>query len=175
MVILETERLILCRLNATHTAFIVELLNSPNWLQFIGDRGIRTQEDAMNYIVRGPEQSYDQNGFGLYLTKRKEDNVPIGMCGLIKRDTLPAPDIGFAFLPEFEGKGYGYESASAVLKYGRLELGIGDILAITDTDNIRSIRLLEKLGMQFEKTFRFAEAEKELHLFASRITAGSAP
>ena len=92
----------------------------------------------------------------------------MGLCGLIKRESLPEPDLGFAFLPEFEGLGYGFESAASVLTYGRSVLGLNDILAITDTDNQRSIKLLEKLGMKFEKTFRFSDQEKELHLFASR-------
>jgi RimJ/RimL family protein N-acetyltransferase len=170
--ILETERLLLCELREEDSAFIFDLLNSPTWLQFIGDRGIRTPEDALNYITKGPQVSYTNNGFGLYLTKLKTDGTPVGLCGLIKRDTLPNPDIGFAFLPEQEGKGYGYESAYAVLIHARTVLGLGDILAITNTDNQRSVNLLKKLGMRFEKTFRFPNQEQDLFLFASRIDQG---
>jgi ribosomal-protein-alanine N-acetyltransferase len=168
MTILETQRLSLSQLHVADALFIYELLNSPGWLQFIGDRGIKTLDDARNYIEKGPQASYAKHGFGLYLVKLKTDDTSIGICGLIKREALMHPDIGFAFLTEFIGKGYAFESASAVLNHGRTVLGLDPILAITNPDNQRSIGLLEKLGLVFEKHIQLGEEEKELLLFSSR-------
>ncbi|MBL7962195.1 GNAT family N-acetyltransferase, partial [bacterium] len=112
--ILETSRLTIRELNSDDAEFILKLVNTPTWLKFIGDRGVKNLDDAKKYIENGPVKSYADNGFGLYLMELKIGKAPIGMCGLIKRDFLPDPDIGFALMPEFEGKGYGYESASAV-------------------------------------------------------------
>ncbi len=169
MPILETERLSLCQLKIEDAPFIYELLNSPEWIQYIGDREIRTLDDARNYIEKGPMSSYSRNGFGLYLTRLKTDDTPIGLCGLIKRETLAHPDIGFAFLSEFMGKGFAFESASAVLKQGKTSLGLETILAITDTNNQRSIKLLKRLGLLFEKTITLPPEEKELLLFSSKL------
>lgn len=151
MIILQTEHLTLCHLAVNDAPFIFELLNDPDFLHFIGDRGVRTPDDAKNYIQTGPVASYTKNGFGLYLVKLKEGGEPTGICGLLKRDTLDNVDIGYAFLPEFRGKGYAFESAAAVLKYAKATLGLERIVAITSPDNIASIKVLEKLGMQFEK------------------------
>ncbi|MDF2039894.1 GNAT family N-acetyltransferase [Cytobacillus oceanisediminis] len=165
MKVLETDRLILRWLTLDDAAFILELLNEPSWIRFIGDKGVRTLEDAKNYIVTGPMKMYSQLGFGLFMVERKEENTPIGMCGLIKRDTLDNVDIGFAFLSTFQTQGYGFESASATLKYGHEQLGLKRILAITSLDNHASSRLLEKIGMKYEGTITlYAE---ELKLFAS--------
>lgn len=168
MNIIETDRLILCHLSTDDAPFIFELLNTPGWLQFIGDRGIKTLEDASNYALNGPIKSYEKFGFGLYLTKLKDDNTPIGICGLIKRDTLEDVDIGFAFLPEHSGKGYAFEAATATLNYARKNLGLQRIVAITDEDNVNSIRLLEKTGLVFEKKIQMPGEEKELLLFATK-------
>ena len=110
-------------------SFILELVNDPAWIQFIGNKGVRTLEDATNYIVNGPIDMYNKLGFGLYLVERKEDLTPLGMCGLIK-DSLEDVDIGFAFLEEFRSKGYGYESASAVIEYGVQKLGLKRIVVL---------------------------------------------
>ena len=117
MKVLETDRLILRWLSTDDAEFILELLNEPSFLQYIGDKGVRTLEDARNYILNGPVDMYARLGFGLYLTELKERGVPLGICGLLKRDGLEDVDIGFAFLPRFWAKGYAYESA-AVLAYG---------------------------------------------------------
>lgn len=151
MPILQTERLTLCHLTVNDAPFIFELLNDPDFLNFIGDRGIRTPNDAKNYIQTGPINSYEQHGFGLYLVRLKEGKTPTGLCGLLKRETLDDVDIGYAFLPEFRGKGYAFESAAAILKYGRTVLHLDRIVAITSPDNLASIKVLEKLGLQFEK------------------------
>jgi len=151
MNILETARLALREFTLQDAAFIIELVNTPGWIAFIGDRNIHTREAAEAYLANGPLKSYANNGFGLSLVALKESGVPIGMCGLIKRDTLEHVDIGFAFLPAFEGNGYGYEIASATLQYARETLQLPKIVAITVPYNERSIRLLEKIGLVFDK------------------------
>ena len=166
MIVLETERLVLRRISTHDAEFILRLLNEPSFLRYIGDRGVRTLEDAQAYISKGPIDSYDRHGFGLFLVSRKHDGVPIGMCGLLKRDALREVDVGFAFLPEFWGHGYAFEAASAVLSYGREVLGLGRIVAITSPDNEGSMRVLTKLGMRFEGMIRLADSEPEVRLFA---------
>ncbi|MBY6050214.1 GNAT family N-acetyltransferase [Cytobacillus firmus] len=165
MKVLETDRLILRWLTPDDAAFILELLNEPAWIRYIGDKGVRTLEDAKNYILTGPMKMYSQFGFGLFLVERKEGSSPIGMCGLIKRDTLDNVDIGFAFLSRYQTQGYGFESASATLKYGHEQLDMERILAITSLDNHASSRLLEKIGMKYEGTIILDK--EELKLFAS--------
>jgi len=167
--VLETDRLILRWLSINDAEFILELLNDPSWLRFIGDKGVRTLEDARDYILNGPVAMYTRLGFGLYLTELKEGGVPIGICGLIKRDSLEDVDIGFAFLPRFWAKGYAYESASAVMAYGKHVLGLKRIVAITAPDNHSSAKLLEKLGLQFERMIKFSNDAQEDRLFASEV------
>ena len=162
---IETERLIICQLSVEDTEFIFKLLNSPGWLKFIGNKNVKTISDAEKYIINGPVKSYENNGFGLCLVKLKKDNIPVGICGLIKRDSLDDIDIGFALLPEYEGNGYGYESATAVLHHAKTGLGIKKVVAITDKDNISSIKLLEKTGLQFEKKIILKGEEEEVMLF----------
>ena len=166
MIVIETDRLVLRHLTLNDAPFIVELLNEPSFLRFIGDRGVRSQQDARQYILNGPIASYRRNGFGLWLAFLKETGDPIGICGLLKRDTLPDPDVGFAFLPAFWRRGYAFESASAVLKHGCEALGLTRILAITALDNQASIALLEKMGMKFEKVTRLEGETKDVRLFA---------
>ncbi|TPG68278.1 N-acetyltransferase [Brevibacillus laterosporus] len=162
MKILETDRLILRWISTDDSAFILELLNDHSWLQFIGDKGVRTLNDANNYIVNGPMDMYARCGFGLYVAERKKGNVPIGLCGLIKRDSLEDVDIGFAFLPRYWAKGYAYEAASAVTSYGKRVFGLNRIVAITSPENRSSAKLLEKLGFRFEQMIRLAHDDEEL-------------
>ncbi|HKS29828.1 MAG TPA: GNAT family N-acetyltransferase [Pyrinomonadaceae bacterium] len=169
MKVLETDRLILRRLSAEDAGFILRLLNEPSWLRFIGNKGVRTLEDARNYILKGPVEMYDRLGFGLYLVELKEAGLPIGICGLIKRDSLKDVDIGFAFLPEFWGQGYAYESAAAVIEYGRNALGLERIVAITSVDNDSSIKLLEKLGLRFEGLVKLSDDAEEVNLFGTKV------
>ena len=164
--VLETERLTLRRLTVDDDQFIFELLNDPAWIEFIGDKGVRTLADARDYIRNGPMAMYEREGFGLWLTQRKSDDAPIGMCGLIKRDTLQDVDIGFAFLPAFRATGYAFEAASAVLVHGRGAFGLKRIVAITSPSNARSALLLERLGMTFEKRVTLS-ADDEVLLYAS--------
>jgi RimJ/RimL family protein N-acetyltransferase len=167
--VIETDRLALRPLTVDDAAFIFELVNDPDWLRFIGDRGVRTLEDARNYILNGPVAMYERVGFGLYLVELKSDSTPIGMCGLIKREGLDDVDLGFAYLPKYRAQGYAYEAASAVQAYGRQTLGLKHIVAITAVDNEPSIRLLEKLGFVFEKTIRLPNDDEELKLFAISV------
>jgi RimJ/RimL family protein N-acetyltransferase len=167
MTILETDRLVLRRLSAEDAEFILELLNQPSFLRYIGDKGVRTTEDAVRYIQTGPVASYERFGFGLYLVEMKETKVPIGMCGLLKRDTLPDADVGFAFLPDYWSQGYAFEAASGVMTYGREVLGLRRIVAITSLDNDPSIRLLKKIGMKFEGLITPSEELGEVRLFGT--------
>ena len=169
MYVLETERLTLRRLSLDDAAFILELLNDPSFLRFIGDKGVRNLEDARQYILKGPIDSYQQKGFGIYLVALKAANVPIGMCGLVKRDALEDADIGFAFLPEFRSTGYAFESAAAVKDYGLSVLGLQRLLAITNKDNEGSIRVLEKIGMKFERMIRLTSDSPEIRLYTSDV------
>ena len=168
MKILETERLILRELLTEDDAeFVYALLNTPKFIKYIGDRGVTTPAAAAAFIENRYRLSYRDNGFGLYAVERKIDSEPVGLCGFVKRETLPGPDIGFAFLPEFEGRGYGFESADAMMKYGRDMLGFTRVLAITSLDNAASGRLLKKLGFTFEQLIE--NGVETLKLFASDI------
>lgn len=165
MTVLETERLVLRRLTLDDAAFVLALLNEPSFLRFIGDRGVRTLDDARAYLIGGALASYERHGFGLYLVALKRSGVAIGICGLLKRDTLDDVDVGFAFLPAFWLQGYAFESASAVIAHGKDALGLRRVVAVTQPDNHGSIRTLEKLGLRFEKMVRLSDEEPALQLF----------
>lgn len=167
MIVLETDRLILRRMGGDDAPFILELLNEPSFLQHIGDKGVRTLEEARQYILSGPVTSYDQHGFGLYRVELKASGEPIGMCGLLKRDWLADVDIGFAFLPRFWSKGYAAESALAVLDHGRQNFGVKRIVAISSPDNDGSAKVLEKIGLKFERMARVPGESSDVRLFAS--------
>ena len=163
--VIETQRLHLRTFELSDAAFVQQLLNSDGWLKYIGDRNVHKIMQAEQYLQNGPILSYKVNGYGLWLVEKKEGKVPIGMCGILKRDTLEHPDIGFAFLPDFTGKGYAHEAAEATLKYAKNILGIACICAITATDNVASIRLLKKIGLRYIQHFCFPESEEELLLY----------
>ncbi|MGZ8842041.1 MAG: GNAT family N-acetyltransferase [Pyrinomonadaceae bacterium] len=173
MIILETERLTLRQLSPDDAPFIVELLNEPSFIRYIGDKSVRNLDDARKYILNGPVASYERHGFGLYLVELKADRTPIGICGVLKRDTLPDPDVGFAFLPAYWKLGYAFESAAAVMKHAREILGIDRILAITSPDNEASERLLGKIGLRFDRLTRLSEGSPEVKLFTSEPSQGS--
>jgi RimJ/RimL family protein N-acetyltransferase len=167
--ILETERLLLRELNSeTDADFIFELLNTPKFKKFIGDRGVGSAEGAVDFIETKYRQSYRDHGYGLYAVEDKSTGTSLGLCGFVRRDTLPGPDIGFAFLPQFERKGYGFESAKAVMTYGKDTLGFTQLFAITSQDNDVSGRLLEKLGFKFDKIVSMPNGE-ELKLFEREL------
>ena len=169
MKILETERLVLRQLTTDDAGFILELLNDPSFIRNIGDRNVRNIEDACSYIVNGPVTSYIKNGFGLYLVLLKETNESIGMCGLIKRDGLEDVDIGYALLPRFWSKGYAVEAARATKDYARDVIGLKRLVAIVDPANEGSIRVLEKLGLCYEKMVRLSVDDIELKLFGTEL------
>jgi RimJ/RimL family protein N-acetyltransferase len=158
--------LILRRLSDDDAEFILQLVNEPSFRKNIGDKGVRSIADALQYIETGPVASYARFGFGLYLVELKETGASIGICGLIKRESLEDVDVGYAFLPSFWSKGYAAEAASAVLAYGKEVFGLSRIIAITTPDNAGSIKVLEKLGLRFERMIRLSEDEPELKLFA---------
>jgi RimJ/RimL family protein N-acetyltransferase len=168
MTVLETARLRLRHLDPeTDAEFILELVNEPPFLQYIGDKGVRTFADARRYIADGPLKSYEANGYGLYKVELKSDATPIGMCGLVKRDTLPDADIGFAFLKRFWNEGYAFESAAAVMKYAREQLAIKRVLAITTPNNVASGKLLNKIGLRFDRVIKLTIDSPEVKLFTT--------
>lgn len=164
---LTTPRLTVAFLKPEDNALILELLTSPTWLEFIGDRGVHTLGDADGYIARMQDR-YVQLGFGFCLVQLK-DGAKIGMCGLIQRDSLPDVDIGFALLPQFAGHGYALEAAWATLEYARDTLKLPRLAGITTPDNTRSIRLLEMLGLRFERTVKLAPDDTDLNYYARAL------
>jgi RimJ/RimL family protein N-acetyltransferase len=165
MRVLETERLVLRRLTLDDAPVILKLVNEPSWLRFIGDKGVRSLEDARRYLESGPLDMYSRLGYGLFLVETKEGGAQIGMCGLIKRDTLPDVDVGYALFPEYWGKGYAIEAVAAVLAYGHDTHGLQRILAIVSPDNDSSIRVLTKAGLTFERMLQLGE-NNEVKVFA---------
>jgi len=166
MTVLETERLSLRELTVDDAEFILTLLNEPSFLRYIGDKKVRNLDDARQYILNGPVASHERHGFGLNCVELRESRTPIGMCGLLKRDELPDPDIGFALLPDFWNKGFAFEAAEAVLKDARERLKIQRILAITSLDNEASINLLQRLGFRFEEVVQLSPNGEQLRLFS---------
>jgi RimJ/RimL family protein N-acetyltransferase len=160
---IKTPRLILRTIRVDDAAFYLKLINEPSWHQYIGDRGIRTLATAEAAIRSGPIDMQNRLGFSLYVTELNDSHIPIGLCGLLKRDYLDDPDLGYAFLPQYWGKGYANEAARAVLQYAKEELSFTRILATTDTDNQPSMQLLQKQGFCFSKKMML---DKELNLFS---------
>jgi len=162
---LSTERLLLRKIDTSDAPFILRLLNEPSFIQFIGDKGVRSLDDARHYILNGPVASYQKQGFGLYLVILESDNTPMGMCGLLKRESLQDVDIGFAFLPEFWNKGYALEAAGAVMIYGKDVLKLPRIVAITNKDNHASAKLLNRIGLRFDRFIALEGDRDETRLF----------
>jgi ribosomal-protein-alanine N-acetyltransferase len=163
--IFETERLRLREIALEDAPFILALLNDPDWLRFIGDRGVRTLAQAREYILRGPIAMYARYGYGLWLAVRKSDQQSIGVCGLLRRDGLADADLGFAVLPAFRSQGYTAEASAATLRYAREVVGLRRVAAITSIDNRVSAKVLERLGLKFESTLRLPGDDEELRLF----------
>ena len=169
MKILETTRTILRQLTAGDAEFMLDLLNQPSFIKYIGDRNVRNAEQARDYIETRFIASYKKFGFGLYLVELKQDNTPIGINGFVKRDSLPDADIGFAFLPQYCHQGYAFESSVGVMDYGRNILGLKRVLAITSQDNESSGKLLEKIGLKFESLIKQPHDTAELKLFSTDL------
>jgi len=168
VIVLETKRLVLRRMSVADAEFIFALVNEPAFIRNIGDKGVRSLDDARAYILNGPMSSYAKHGYGLYRVDLKENGEPIGICGLLKRDTLDDVDIGFALLEKFRGRGFATESAEAVMEYGRGALGLERIVAITSPDNDASIRVLGKIGLRFDKMIRMPGSSEDTRLFVPR-------
>ena len=166
---LTTARLCIRPLAFADAAFIVTLVNDPDFLLFIGDRGVRTVEDARAYLAAGPLASYAQHGFGLCAVTVAATGEPIGICGLLQRVELPGPDLGFAFLPAYRGRGYAFEAASAVKADAHARLGLATLLAIVDPINVASIRLLAKLGFELQRPIQLSGSVAFLSLFAAQV------
>lgn len=162
-----TGRLDLREATPADDGFILELVNDPDFLRNIGDRGVRSLEDARRYVQDGPVTSYAQHGFGMWVVELREGARPIGLCGFVKRDWLDDVDIGFAFLPQYRAQGYAYEAASAVKAYGCEVLRLPRIAAIVAPDNANSIRLLEKLGLRFERMVRAANEASDIRMYVT--------
>jgi RimJ/RimL family protein N-acetyltransferase len=167
--VLETERLVLRWFSADDAEFMLALLTDPAWLKYIGDRGVRDVDGARDYIEKGPRVMYERYGFGLWATALKDDGTVIGMCGLVKRDGLDDVDIGFAFLPAYRSQGYAYEAAAATMAYARDTVGLTRVVAITSQDNHRSGRLLEKIGLRFERLIQMPNDGELLRLYATNV------
>jgi RimJ/RimL family protein N-acetyltransferase len=166
---IQTERLILRKFTVEDAPFLLELLNTPRWIQFIGDRGVRTVEGAAQYITDRFFKSYETYGFGFYILILKETQTPIGTSGLIKRDGLDGVDMGFALLPEYEQKGYGFEAGQAVLTLAKDNFNLKKLLAITNQDNHNSQKLLVKMGFKKDKTVVLPNDSIELFLFEKEL------
>jgi RimJ/RimL family protein N-acetyltransferase len=166
MTVLETERLTLRRFTVDDAQFALTLLNEPSFLRYIGDKKVRNLDDARQYILNGPIASYERDGFGLYVVELKESPAPIGMCGLLKREDLPQPDMGFAFVPAAWGKGFASEAAAEVLRDAHQNRKLQRILAITSLDNDASIKLLQRLGFTFQELIRLSSSGERVKLFS---------
>ena len=166
---LETARLALRRLDFEDAPFLVELLNQPSFLANIGDRGVRNVEDAHRYLREGPMAMYEKHGFGLWHVARRLDGVAMGMCGLLRRDTLPDVDLGYAFLPEHWGQGYAFEAAAATLRVAATKFGLARVIGVVSEGNTASIRVLEKLGMRFERMASMNPNEPDVRLYGRSL------
>jgi len=166
-----TERLVMRELIAADAPFVRELMNEPSFIAQIGDRGVRTVEHARQYIENGPWTRYATRGFGLWLVELRDTREPIGICGLLQRDTLPSPDLGFALRQAFWAKGYAFESASAVLRFAEDVLKLSEILAIVSPSNAASIRLLEKLGFARAPETKIQNQPRDVALYVAALSA----
>lgn len=169
--IIETQRLRIRHFTREDAPFIIQLTNSEGWLRFIGNRNTNTETLALNYLENGPFQSYQKYGYGLSMVELKHTNEPVGMCGILHRDTLPSPDIGFALLPSFAGEGYAFEMASAMMHYASETLKITQLMAIVLPENTRSIRLLQKLGMGFVEQYSPKDSQETLLIYQKGLVS----
>ena len=166
MIIAETPRLRIRHLVADDAVFTCRLLNEPSFIENIADRGVRNEQDALHYLMNGPIKSYRQHGYGLFMVETSGSAEPLGFCGLLFRDYLAETDIGFAFLPEFWGQGFAFEAASAVMHFGYRQLALNRIVALVSAGNTPSIKLLTRLGLQFEKLVTMKPSNETVQLYA---------
>lgn len=166
---IETERVRIRALTIIDAGFMMQLMNTATWIKNIGNRNINNKTAASNYIANNIINSYHVNGFGLFLVAQKRDNLPIGICGIVKREGLALPDLGFAFLPQYEGKGFATEAGKAIVKYASESLQIAELAGITKPDNLASIRVLEKVGMEFKQMILLPQDANEFSLYAMAL------
>lgn len=170
MPITTTNRLIISKVTLKDAPFFVELMNTPSWLKYIGDRNVKSVNDAENHLKNGILKSYEESGYGFYIVSQKaEPEKAIGIVGLVKRKELEHIDIGFGFLPDYVGKGYGYESSVAIMELAKTNFKLKKVCAITNPDNKSSIHLLEKLGLSYQKRINPFDENEELLLFAKDL------
>lgn len=167
---LETRRLELRRLTLDDAQLMLAVWNDPAFLRYVGDRGIRTLAAARAALLDGALKLYAEHGFGPYRMSRKADGVDVGICGLFRRDGLPDTDIGFSTLPQYCGQGFGYEAARAVIEHARVDAQLERLTALVTPDNVASIRLIEKLGLIFEKMVRIPGEDSDVCLYAIQLT-----
>ena len=167
MVVLETERLLLREVEDEDAPFMLELLNSPGFLENIGDRGVRDLEQAMAFIDERLRGSYRDNGFGMWVTIQKSDHTPVGLAGLVRREGLEVPDVGYAFVQRVWGRGYAQEAAAAVLAHAQGPLGIPKLAAITSPENFASMAVLRKIGFSFHGMVELPGIERESTYFTA--------
>lgn len=163
-IIIETERLYLAEATTKDAGFMLALLNSKGWLEFIGDRQVRTETEAAKYLEERVISAYAA-GFGMYNVILKSTGEMLGMCGLVNRSTVEGIDIGFGFLPQYMGKGYAFESAKAVLSFAKNNLKLRAVAGITMQSNIRSRKLLEKLGLTIAKSYNDESDGSPMYLY----------
>ncbi|MEL6720888.1 MAG: GNAT family N-acetyltransferase [Bacteroidota bacterium] len=163
--VLTTDRLLIKEFQRKDAAFVLELVNTPAWLKYIGDRAVYNLSDAENYVNDRLMAAYKTHGFGMYAVWHKEHNIAIGMCGLVQRDYLEYPDLGFAFLSAFTRKGYAFEASQAVLLFAQQQLKLEQLYAFTLPENLSSIKLLEKLDFQYQKDFQIPNDSDHLSLY----------
>lgn len=166
MQVLQTTRLSLREMESRDAPFIVELLTDPSFLANIGDRGVHDLEGAHAYIDRWRD-NYARDGFGMWLVELRDTQEIVGMCGIVRRDTLPSPDIGYALLPRHWSKGYAVEACSAVRDHAIRVLGLPELLAIVSPGNAASVKVLERIGLRFKDNVRVGE--EDLQLFALEV------
>jgi len=164
--IVETKRLILRNITVEDAEFVLRLVNEPSFVSNIGDKGLKNLQDAERFILEGYWTNQERPGYGMFLVELKGEGVPIGGCGLLYRKVLDVTDVGFAFLPEYWNRGFAYEAAEAILKYGHSTLGVNKIVGLTSEDNPGSINLLKKLGMDFEKTVKMSDDDPGTVLYS---------
>ncbi len=167
----ETERMIVENITLADAPFILQLVNSPDWLRFIGDRNVTNIDDACTYLRNGFLKSYAENGFGYYVARLKPDRVPVGIGGFLRKPSLENPDFGFALLPDFYGQGLAFEYCEAILDYGIQKFRFCVLDAVTAPNNIRSIRLLEKLTFKDHGFAKSDTSEHDLRLFRWIVAA----
>jgi RimJ/RimL family protein N-acetyltransferase len=166
---IETERLRIRALTIIDAGFMLQLMNSSTWIKNIGNRNVTDTTTASNYIATNIINSYNINGFGLFLVILKKDNQAAGICGIVKREGLTTPDLGFALMPKYEGKGIATEASKAVVKYAKESLQLSALAGITKAENIASIRVLEKVGMEFKQMIQLPKDPNFFSLFSMAL------